>query len=81
MSKASEWAALEKHMRFQISDRQEARAVEAGGVILTSYNSAGNTSGQLALTASEALALARWLVDTFGEPASAAKPASEASAP
>ena len=66
MSKASEWAKLEEQMQLQISQARIAKA-ESPGVVLISFGIAGEIAEQIAYSPDEALVLARWILDIFGE--------------
>ena len=76
MSKASEWAASIDPRDRQIADA--AMVFEAAGAVAAVFSWPGHEPrlsfvaqssrySQPTLTAAEALALARWILDTFGE--------------
>lgn len=67
MSKASEWAKLDAQMRLEIAKGDIAR-VDARGITLTHYDLSGNISEQISYDLEDAIKLARWILDVFGEP-------------
>lgn len=74
MSKASDWLKTHTRPRFVLYDRggmlmlrdiSSAMLTDDGGLSLTTRHSARTSSENTNLTGAEAIAFARWILDTF----------------